>query len=392
MLATMKLKHVQRIKAPEAKGGGVYYYFRPTGQKFAAAFGTPEFAAEWQRFMDKLQQIPADRPGTLGALIALYRAAPEFRLLADDTKISYQRAFNAVQKVHDCPLVEIDAPLVLGFRDRVFAKNGRWMANYVVTVLSGLFVWALPHGHVATNPAAAVPKIRRSRKAKIANRPWRPAEFRLVATRASLPVRTALFLGRHAMLRITDAILVDWREYDGRTIKMTLSKNGREIETMATEPLRRQLEAMRHYVTTRRKLARAAILEGPIVRSSLGRGYTRSGLQSVLYRLIAKLEKQGLVAPGLTFHGLRKGTATVMAEELHMDEHRIGAAMGETAEATRVYTAPANRKRLSRSAFTVLESQLAGEEKQLRNEAKTQNCKTNATSTVKQRKSRKPKQ
>jgi len=364
MLTTMKLKHVQRIEAPESKGGGVYYYFRPTGEKFTAKFGTAEFIAEHKKFMDAraARAADAERPGTLGALIALYKTKPEFKLLAPDTKSGYQRVFDRLRKVGPIALPTIDQPVILGWRDKTFDKHGRWLANYVVKVLSAVFKWAIPHGHMAINPAQGVPKIRKPKRKKIANRPWTPAEFHIVTTRASTAVRTAIYLGSDAMLRITDCLAVEWDQYDGKALHKIISKNGRDVAILATTRLRRQLEQMRSEIIRRRKLPRDTVLTGPIVQSRHGKGYTRSGMQTNLYKLIRTLEAQGLVNPGLTHHGLRKGMATYMAEELEIDGKRIAAAMGETEEATRIYTEPADQKRMSRQAFTVLESKLASEE------------------------------
>jgi integrase len=354
MPTTMRLKHVQRIDAPASKGGGAYWYFRPTRQKFSAAFGTTEFLAEWQAFMAAWEGAPDDRPGSLGELIAAYRAAPEFRLLAPDTRSGYQRAFDRVAKLHAMPLSDIDAPMVLGIRDRVFRRHRRHMANYVVTVLRIVFEWGIPRGHVDTNPAAGVPRLRRPRSMGIANRPWKPAEFAAVAAAAPQPLRLALHLGRHAGLRISDVVAADWRSYDGRQIELVQSKTGNVVTLAVTRALRSALDEAADAMRERQRKGGDSVLSGPMVRARHGRRYTRDGLQSILHRLLRKLEEERAIAAGLTFHGLRKSLGTDMAEA-GIDELGIAAALGSTPESSRVYTRPASQKRRAARAFGIID-------------------------------------
>lgn len=366
MATTMRLKHVQRIDAPAAKGGGAYWYFRPTRQKFTAPFGTPDFLAEWQAFMAAYEGAPDDRPGSLGELIAAYRASPEFRLLAPDTRSGYQRAFDQLRRLHGLPLADIDQPMVLGIRDRVFKKRRRRMANYVVQVLRLLFAWALPRGLMPANPAKGVPLIRRPRSLGIANRPWKPEEFAAVAAAAPPPLRLALHLGRHAGLRISDVVAADWRSYDGRQIELVQSKTGNLVSLAVTRALREALDEAAQALRQDSRKGAAAVLGGPMVRARHGRRYTRDGLQSILHRLLKRLEEEGAIGEGLTFHGLRKSLGTDMAEA-GIDELGIAAALGSTPESSRVYTRPASQKRRARRAFEVIdgreESASAGDEK-----------------------------
>lgn len=360
MLTTMKLKHVQRIRA----NGRDYYYWRPTGRPFKSAFGTAAFVAEHAKLLAAHESRPAPRNGTLGGLILAYRASPEFlNDIGAQTRLSYERAFKVLAPAVDDAVAEIDQPTLLALRDRVFKKRGRWMANYIIDVLSVLFAWGQPRGWVKSNPAMGIPSIRRPRALPRANRPWTASEFAVVVKEAEPALATAIYLGRYAMLRITDAIAVDWRQYDGRALRLTVSKNGREIEIVVTAPLRAQLDKARQDMARRNKQRADARPTGPIVRSRLGRAYTRSGLQSVLHRLLRDLEARGFIAKGLTFHGLRKSMATLMADE-GVDELKIAAAMGETPEASRVYTAPASQKRLARHAFALIETKIGDDGEQ----------------------------
>ena len=68
------------------------------------------------------------------------------------------------------PVAEIDRPFVVTLREeKIFPKRGRWMANYVVTVMSLLFGYAIDRGWMKANPADGVKRIKETGKTPRAN-------------------------------------------------------------------------------------------------------------------------------------------------------------------------------------------------------------------------------
>lgn len=91
------------------------------------------------------------------------------------------------------PLIELTPQFVASLRDRIAAKHGRRQANYVIAVVSLAYV------STARSTASFVKRVRRSRSAPKANRPWTMKERRNVLAhlreRLKLPVALAMFTG-----------------------------------------------------------------------------------------------------------------------------------------------------------------------------------------------------
>jgi len=99
------------IKIVRAKSGEVYRYHRGTGRRLKANPDT-----HLQAILDEVKALdaqtaappPPEKPGTLGALLALYKASPEFTQLKPASKAGYQRAIDALKSHHEKPLFKID--------------------------------------------------------------------------------------------------------------------------------------------------------------------------------------------------------------------------------------------------------------------------------------------
>jgi hypothetical protein len=87
------------------------------------------------------------RPGSLGMVIERFKRSSAWVSLAQPTRISYQRVFEVLKPLAIMPLVEIDRPFIVALREeKIFPKHRRGMANYVVTVMSLLFEYAIDRG------------------------------------------------------------------------------------------------------------------------------------------------------------------------------------------------------------------------------------------------------
>jgi hypothetical protein len=87
---------IRGVKKTRSAAGRVYYYHRATKTRIKAKPNSAEFAAE-VALLDR-RGAPAVLPeaGTFGALVAAYRASPEFQKLADRTRSDYQSVLDAV--------------------------------------------------------------------------------------------------------------------------------------------------------------------------------------------------------------------------------------------------------------------------------------------------------
>lgn len=342
---------VRGVKRSVAKGH-VYYYHRATGKRLHA---DPADARAFSAEVAALDagappRTEAALPGSLGALIAVYRASPEFLgTLKPATRKSYERVFNAVQRLHELALVDIDQAYLLNLRDTVSRESGRWLANYCTTVLSVVFAWGMPRGIVAANPAAGVPKIRKARGGPVANKAWQPDEVELALkeskARDLVGLRKAIALAYYAGLSKADVVVVpDAARQRG---ELALDRHKTDVPLTVFESRRLTTILDESYPTDAR--------DGTtLVRRRDGRAYTADGLDSLFHRLKVDLVAAKRIRQGLTFHGLRKSLGKRAADQGH-SELDIAAAMGHANPASsRVYTVEAARKQGSRRVFKSL--------------------------------------
>ncbi|MCC2111158.1 MAG: tyrosine-type recombinase/integrase [Hyphomicrobiales bacterium] len=294
----MRVPGLNRVKAK----GRTYIYHRASGRRIEAAPGTPAFLEEVAAAEASVAVKPKAVPGTLGLLRDAYKESPFWRDLRPATRLSYQRAIDVVDPLATVALVDFTPGYVAALRDRVVATRGRWMANYVLTVLAILFDFARERDWMEENTARKVRRIAKAPDAPRANRPWTPAECRVVLDAAQPYLRLAIALGMCAGLRKRDVLTATKASLKGQTVEVRTSKRNRLVRV----PLHPQLKAA---------LAAAPAHDAvTICANSHGEPWTESGFNSTFIKFIAKLETAGRVGEGLTFHGLRHTLGTRLKE------------------------------------------------------------------------------
>lgn len=337
-MTTLKVPGVNTVRAK----GKVYYYHRATGTRIASSPDDPAaFAAEVAGLNALVPQEIKPDLHTLGGIITAYKRSPEWLQLKPDTQKGYQRAFNALQKADGVVARVIEQRDVLELRDKVFAKNGRWLANMVVTTLSVVLGWGVPRGFVLKNAAAGVPKIRKPKSGEVANKAWMWAEVEVILKRTSGGLRKAIALAYFTGLRKKDVVEMP-REARERG-EIVSSKPGHPISVFEAKRL-------------------TAILDEPdqtpgptLIVNESGGPYTRDGLDTMFDRVKRKLVEEKLIRPGLTFHGLRKSLGKDAAE-LGFSENDIAGALGQANPASaRPYTVEARQRAAAKKVIRALE-------------------------------------
>lgn len=291
---------IKGVKIYDVKGR-TYAYHRKTGTRIKAEFGTAEFIEELATAERKLKKVQA-LPGTLGKLFASYRASPVYADLALATRQGYSRMMNLLQPLDEMPLVELTPQFIAGLRDRMAEKHGRRQANYVMAVISVACEHGKEHGIIRDNPVKGVKRVRRSRDAPIANRPWTMEECRValaeLPTQLKVPVALAMFTG----LRKGDVLaLTKGAIRDGRIWRRT-NKTGQEVSIPIHPDLANQLaDSPQHDAIT-------------LAATTNGTPWTSSGFNSSFIKAMATLQRKGKVGDGLTFHGLRHTVGTLLVE------------------------------------------------------------------------------
>jgi integrase len=335
----VRVKGIKRVRSK----GRIYYYDRQTGRRVTAPYGSPAFFEEINHLRD-IAKVRPKIPGTLGGLIEAYRASPEFReQLAPRTRSDYQKVFNYLASIENMPIVQIDEAAVITFRDRAFMQRKRRFANYVAQVLRLLFSWGKPR-NIVPRTLGDIPLIRKPRGAPKANRAWTPEECAAVLGAASDGIKVGIALGMYGALREGDAIRFPWSGYDGSAIQWTQGKTGDDVWLPAHRELRTILDEAAK--------SRSAVT---IVTNQNGLPYTGNGFRVMFFRLVRRLQAEGKVGPGLTFHGLRH-TAGKMLDEAGCDTSTIGVVLGHRSEVmARHYSQEGDRRRRAVVAIKRLE-------------------------------------
>lgn len=333
----IRMKGVKRVTAK----GRVYYYHRKTMTRLPGEPGTT-------LFMDAMaaaaKGTPEAIPGTLGGIIAAYRAAPEFTGLGERTRSDYQKVFDYLKPLGPLPLHEVDQPYLYEVRDKAFAKRKRRFANYVIQVLSRLFNWAKRRSLAESNPASDIEPIKRPRDAPTVNRPWTDDELAVVLAAAPAELQIAIALGAYLGFRLGDTLKLTWTAYDGTAFEIRQNKTGDALWL----PVHRDLKAM----LDARKKGRRSVF---IVVGAKGRPYTQTGFQTRFFGLLKGLREEGKVGEGLSFHGLRHTVGRKLAEA-GCSARTIADMLGQKTTAMgEHYSRHANRKHLVRAAVTALE-------------------------------------
>jgi integrase len=209
---------------------------------------------------------------------------------------------NLLKPLHGMPIVELTSQFVAGMRDRIAAKHGRRQANYVMAVVSVACEHGKEHGIIKDNPVKGVKRLRRDRSRARANRPWTRDERRVVLLEAPLQLRVPIALAMFSGLRKSDVLSLTKKALRNGRIWRRTGKTGREVSLPIHADLARILEeAPNHDAIT-------------LAATTNGTPWTVSGFNSTFIKAIKRLEKQGKVEAGLTFHGLRHTCGTTLVE------------------------------------------------------------------------------
>ncbi|MCB1433545.1 MAG: tyrosine-type recombinase/integrase [Alphaproteobacteria bacterium] len=281
--------------------------------------GTPEFFAELAAAEATLKPRPTGKPGSLALVIAEYKTSTEFQDLRPNTRSEYDRILNLLAPLGGPPMVEVKSADIVRIRDNLVKRRNRSAANKAMAMLSILFSYAVERGYADSNPVKGVKKVRRKSGSDRKNRPWTKAELDTVIAQAPEHIALPLRIGRWTGLRESDVLDLRVGEFEENVIRRKTLKRGVWVTLPVAEPLKIAIES--------RPVSAAAT----ICTNSRGATWTTDGFKTSLFKLIQKLENNGAIAKGLTFHGLRHTVATEL-RELGFDTRTIADMLGQRSE------------------------------------------------------------
>lgn len=284
----------------------------------------------------------ASPPRSLAALCAAYRASDEWRDLAPATRADYGRMLDALVEAFGSKSVP-DMP-----RSAVFAVRTRFAtdhdgkptprrANKATAVLRLLLTWAVDRGWRKDNPALRPGQLRTGPGYPT----WTARDFTafMASDAVGEPLKRAVALGYYTGLRLSDALALP-----------RSARRGGVIETIPTK-------------TARTTGARVAIPEHPDLARVLDAAPPASAVTLLTradgmpwkadhfkHALADAVARAGL-APGLSFHGLRKGLTAALAERGATDAEIDAVIPHADGRMTRHYRRQADQATLARTAI-----------------------------------------
>ena len=257
-------------------------------------------------------------------IIQHYRGSHEFAGLRPSTRKEYNRILNHLSAIDTLLMVELTAPDIVRIRDNILKRHNRSLANKTLAVLSILFSYAVERGFADSNPVRLVKKIRKRENGARKNRSWTNMELDDVIGRAPPHIALPLMIGRWTGLRESDVLRLEMSSFDGSAIRTSTAKRDVWVTIPVATPLKNAIDGRAH-------------ARNPVnCNNSRGKPWTTDGFKTSLFKFIRRLEAEGLVARGLTFHGLRHTVATEV-RELGFDPRTIADMLGQKSESMAIH-------------------------------------------------------
>jgi len=332
-------------------------YVRRHGHKIRirAKPGTEAFAQAYADALHILEQgasagqhvIKGALAGTLGWLAACYFASGEYRGLDPKSQATRRgiieeclrepRKPDSKDLMRDCPLSALSAVHIKMLRDRKATTPGA--ANNRRKYLSAMFGWAVEQALMRTNPAR---DVRRIKYATSGFYTWTVEEVRRyeeqhpVGTKARLAFALLLYLG----VRRGDVVTLGRQHVKDGWIRLVPRKTRHRRLEVSEKPILPVLADV---------IARSPTGALTFLETEYGKPFTAAGFGKWFRD---RCDEAGLSE--CSAHGLRKAGATIAAENGATDRQLMALYDWTTAAQANVYTAAANRKRMTNDAARLL--------------------------------------
>ncbi len=304
-------------------------------------FDDPQFAEEYRRLSEPAKVRQKPKSGTIGALVAEYRAASEYRTIkSDKTRRNTTYYLGLIEEAHGhrtvsgCKRIDVKK-----MRDQFADRPGT--ANNWLAVFKKLMSYAVDAEWRDDNPAMGISLLTTGE-----HEPWPTEVLNDALEHASLMMRLTIVTGLCSGARVSDAIKMQHNWHDGHIMRFVTSKAvGREKKGVAV-------------AVPMHPIWLSAIDAIPRVGPTLL--YDRSGepfssakaIQARMRTLMESIGSPTYMSNGkarlYSFHGLRKNAACYLAE-LGLNDSEIGAICGMTPDTVRHYTKRARSLTIART-------------------------------------------
>lgn len=295
--------------------------------------------------LEKKYLEPKAKAGTLRQLIVDYKTkSNHWKDLRERTRKDYERVFSWLGDSIDLALIDLEPTDIVEMRDKARDQHEPKFANQVVTTLKKALQHGKEYGFIASNPADGISKATGGNKRD--NIPCTPAEAIVMMDTAPSPLRVAIAIGIYTGLRLGDVVALTKAADKGDFIETVQGKTRKIAVLGVCEDLR-------------------WIIEGIPANDSVtvcvkddGMPWAYEGLKTAFQRHRDALVTKKLIRRGLTFHGLRHATATIL-EENGFDETHTQHQLGHAPKTiSGLYGMSADRKKLLRDMADTIQEVL----------------------------------
>ena len=328
----MRVK-VSGVKRYKDRHGKVRLYHRASGTPIDPSLSGQEIAAEVAR-LDKLHGKIAAKAGTLGSLLASWKASPAFTDLAERTKADYRKIMDYLEPIAGTPLAEIGSGFIAKLRDKTIKKKRAGFTNHMLAMLSSAFKHGLEYEMVDANPCRDIAKAKMTSDRKRPNRAWTPEERANVPAAAWPQLRLPLLLARTWGIRRGDIVKMPRSAYVDGWLTFRAGKN----DALITLPVRGDLKVEMD----------AAMANAPTGDSTLlclntrGEPWTENGLSVQIAKFLAECRQRGIMGPKGSIHGLRHSVGAELRAAGYSAEQRKMVLGHDTDEMAEHYSASAD--------------------------------------------------
>lgn len=222
-----------------------YWYYRrkgapDDGARLPGEPRSPEFMATYNEYQRRAENKPVEpRPDSFAALVAKFRASPEFTGLSDKSRADYGKILDRLAaKFGPLPYAGIDSEVIYALRDSMKATPA--MANYVLRVLRRLLSWAVERKLMPVNPAANPKQL----KIKPRAAQWSDNAEAEFLKAASAPLALAYRLAIFTAQRQADILAMTWTRYRDGRLTVRQQKTGAMVDIPCHAELRAILDTL----------------------------------------------------------------------------------------------------------------------------------------------------
>lgn len=322
-------------------------YHRKSGTPIDPNLTGQEIALEVAR-LDALHAEKTAKPGTLGGLLASYRAAPRFTDLAPRTRADYQKIMDYLQAVEGTPMHLLTTSYMAKLRDKTVKKKGAGFTNHMLALLSSAFKHGKEYDLADENPVTGLTKAKMAADRRRPNRPWTGDERKNVPKAAPPHLKLPIMLARVWGIRRGDIVKLPRSAYRDGWLEFRAGKNHALIRLPVIGDLKVEMDA--------------AIAAAPAGDSTLlclnsrGKPWTEGGLSHVLGEFFEECRKHGIMGPGGSIHGLRHSVAAELRAAGYTAEDRKLVLGHDTDEMAEHYSASADMSGVLIDMANVLQS------------------------------------